>query len=164
VIVLALRIDRKGLTHYTFIKILTKANLMRKALLIIVKICLFLNVLYSSEIPFEHTNIINATVEKVFNVNQLDAIDRISGGFSSPGLYKISVAGKAYVVRFYVENCSLEDRLRELEAMEIAAEQGLAPKIIYASPLDGILIMDFIDTSKNPEKFNLLSEANLKLS
>lgn len=135
---------------------------MRRFLLT-VHICLFLNVLHGHEIPLEHSNTINLAINKVFNFNHLDYIEHMSGGFSSPGIYKISIDGKAYVVRFYGERRSLEDRQRESDAMEIAAKQGLAPKIHYKDPIEGILIMDFIDTSNSPENNIPLSEASLDL-
>lgn len=135
---------------------------MRKLHLIILQIFLFLNV-YATDIPLEHTRIMNAALMKVFNISNPESIERFSNGFSSPGLYKISVSGKDYVVRFSSKNKSLEDRQRELDAMQIVAEQGLAPKIIYANPMEGIIIMDFINASKNSKTFNPLSEVSLKL-
>lgn len=116
---------------------------MKKILLL----CLFLNVLCADTISLEHTKSINNALEKVFHVTHPDSIERLTKGLSSPGLYKITLNGKAYVVRFAPKIRSLEDKLRELNAMEIAAAIGLAPAIVFADSCEGLLIMDFIETS-----------------
>lgn len=132
--------------------------------ILFLSICLLLNALHCAEIPVEHSDKINCALEKVFHVNAPDSIEQVLGGFSSSGLYKIRVDGKPYIVRFPSKySYSLEDNQRELHAMEIASSEGLAPRIIYADADEGIIIMDYIDTSKNRESFNPFSEANLKL-
>jgi hypothetical protein len=132
---------------------------MRKISSSILSICLFLNVVHATDIPFEHVNVMNSALVDVFNVSEAESIERLLKGMSSPGLYKISVEGKAYVVRFCNINRSLEDKQRELDAMLSASKRGLAPKVIYSNLEDGLIIMDYID----PTPTNPLSQDSLRL-
>lgn len=136
---------------------------MRKLHFIILFLCLFLNGVNATDVPVEHQRILNSALLEAFNVPEAESIERLLKGMSSPGLYKISIEGKAYVVRFSNSKRSLTDKQRELEAMLIASERGLAPNVIYANVMDGIIIMDFIDASKNGRTFSPLSEESLKL-
>ncbi len=129
---------------------------LRKILLFF---CLLVSVLQAADIPHEHEEALNSVVSKVFQASEPDLIERLLKGLSSPGLYKIEVAGKCYVVRFSNTRRSLEDRQRELHAMQVASEIGIAPKVIYADLQEGIIVMDFIATSVT----NPLSDESLEL-
>lgn len=129
---------------------------LRKILLFF---CLLACVLQAADIPHEHDEALNSVLSKVFQVSEPDLIERLLKGLSSPGLYKIEVAGKCYVVRFSNTRRSLEDRQRELHAMQVASEIGIAPKVIYADLQEGIIVMDFIATSVT----NPLSDESLQL-
>lgn len=123
--------------------------------LLILFVCLFA---YAAGMPVEHEEAMNAALWEVFHVTEPESVERLLKGMSSPGLYKISVDGKAYVVRFSNTNRSMEDKERELHAMQIAAGYGLAPRIIYASIERGIIIMDYIESARHS-----LSEDRLRL-
>lgn len=125
----------------------------------LLSICLFLNGLNALDMPIEHAQVMNAALTEVFNVIEAESVERLLKGMSSPGLYKISVEGKAYVVRFSNIKRSFEDKKRELDAMRSASSRGLAPNIIYSNLDDGITIMDYIE----PTPVNPLSHDSLWL-
>lgn len=132
---------------------------MKKFPSLILSICLFLNSLHSVDMPIEHERVMSSALSEVFNTTQAESVERLLKGMSSPGLYKISVEGNAYVVRFCNTKRSLEDKQRELDAMLSASKRGLAPKVIYSNLEDGLIIMDYID----PIPTNPFSKDSLRL-
>ena len=80
----------------------------------------------------------------VFGVDAPDSLERLTGGLSGAGVFRMAVAGKAYLLR--LENP--RDRMVPLAVwqpcMRQAAQAGLAPAVHYADPDDRIAILDFI--------------------
>jgi len=48
----------------------------------------------------EQEVLLKKALSKVFKVHDPDSIEVLTGGFSSPGLYKIQIKNKSYVVRY----------------------------------------------------------------
>ncbi len=124
---------------------------------------LSISLLIGAGIPENQSVLINSALQKALGVNEFDSLSPLSGGFSSQGLYKIVAAKKPYVVRFIGKDKTLSEKTREIDAMQISAKRGVAPRIIFADVSDGMIIMDFIDQPKVADGFNPLSDKNLKL-
>lgn len=122
---------------------------------------IFVSSLNATPVSNEHILILNKALNKAFGVSQANSVEPLTGGFSSPGLYKIVVKGKSYVARFSVAERSVADRQRELDAMRKAAKRGLAPKVLYGNVEDGIIVMELIDNQR-PTREEVLSDKNLK--
>lgn len=105
--------------------------------------------------PLGHKEQIQDLVKQVLHESKVDSITPLSGGYSSPGLYKISAAGKHYVVRFSNDLWEPHDRVREIDAMVLASNRGLAPKIFYADRQTGIILMEFLPKNKVVRWHNL---------
>lgn len=75
-----------------------------------------------------------------------DSIEPLNAGSSISALvlYKAYLNHKPYVVRF--GNEKLKNSRREIKVMTVASQAGITPKIYYANPKDGIIIMDYIKT------------------
>jgi thiamine kinase-like enzyme len=69
----------------------------------------------------------------------------LPGGYSSPGIYKVDVNDKPYVIRLSHPGWKPQEEQRAMSCIKISAERKLSPKVYYASSEDGIVIMDYID-------------------
>ena len=88
-----------------------------------------------------HSLILQELLTKVFQVQKPESIEKLAGGYSSPGIYRIFIGGKSYIMRFANPDRLLEDRERELQAMTLAAKSAVAPKIIYELGIVGIFLI-----------------------
>ncbi|MCK9397323.1 MAG: choline kinase family protein [Methylobacter sp.] len=62
----------------------------------------------------------------------MQPVERLTGGFSCPSIYKVTLDGKSYVVRvIYGDANKIET---EIINFRIAAQSGLAPKVFYGYP------------------------------
>ena len=90
-------------------------------------------------------DVVNA-IKEVFGSDFPDLFKPLLGGFSSPGVYKISINGSSYALRLSNKKRAYIDQQRTINCMRIGAEEDLAPKIFYANEKDGIFITKFIDS------------------
>lgn len=70
--------------------------------------------------------------------------ESLPGGFSSPGIYKVGVNEKTYVVRLSHPKRKLQDEQRTMSCLVLCSERQIAPKVQYASAENGLVIMDYI--------------------
>src|SRR5262249_20751836 len=76
------------------------------------------------------------------------AIEPLGGGLSKAALYKVTTGARAYVVRRMRGARAGEegsDPRREIACMTLAAERGVAPRVLHADASSGVCITDFID-------------------
>lgn len=85
-----------------------------------------------------------SVLKKALDNQLVESISPLQGGFSSSKLYKINTAERSYVVRLIDLQRSFADRDREIKCMEIASREDITPKVYYANPKDGIIMMEFI--------------------
>ena len=95
---------------------------------------------------------VTRALQKTFGNHLPGKFQRLAGGFSSPGIYKLSVHKNSYVLRFSHPNRSLADEKRTLTCMRLSAEKEISPSIRYANLHDRIVIMDFIKPVPLPRK------------
>lgn len=82
---------------------------------------------------------------KAFGVREPSTISPLMGGFSQK-LYKLSIKNKDYVLR--LSNAIAVNLKREIKCMTIASKIGIAPRVYYANPKDGVLVMEYIENVK----------------
>lgn len=79
-----------------------------------------------------------------FGTTELDSVSPLAGGMSGARLHRIRVGGVPYVLRIEGSTDAFRNPERWYACMRIAAEACLAPGVRYASPTDGVAIMDFV--------------------
>lgn len=79
-----------------------------------------------------------------FGTTALDAISPITGGLSGAGVHRIDIDGQPYLLRLDGPSDGLRHPVRSHACMKIAAQAGLAPRVLYAEAQDGVTITDFV--------------------
>lgn len=98
-----------------------------------------------TSIPQTRREAVARALMGAFGTTDLDGATPISGGLSGAGLFRIRVGGIAYVLRVEPPAHNFGDPARGFVCMRTAAEAFLAPRVRYADPADGIVIMDLVD-------------------
>ena len=117
----------------------------------IIMVTLFIHVIYclscsAVDQAFEEKRVAITKAFKVaFDISLPDQFEPLTGGFSSPGIYRVLINGKPYVLRLSHPKRTLKDEQRTISCVKISAKMGLSPKLYYASAEDGIVIMDYIE-------------------
>lgn len=97
-----------------------------------------------TSIPDSRREAVERALLGAFGTTTLDSVVPISGGLSGAGLFRIRVGGIAYVLRIEPPAHSFGDPARGFVCMRTAAEAFLAPRVRYADPADGVVIMDLV--------------------
>src|SRR5438270_13415962 len=79
-----------------------------------------------------------------FGVRSVDAIRPVDGGITTALTLKVQVDGRSYLLRVEGEPSPLRNPY-QYESMRIAAESGIAPKIIHLDEAARVVVMDFIE-------------------
>ena len=98
----------------------------------------------STSIPEPRRDAVDRALIGAFGTTVLDSVAAISGGLSGAGLFRIRVGGIAYVLRIEPPAHNFGDPARGFVCMQAAADAFLAPRVRYADPADGVVIMDLI--------------------
>jgi len=90
--------------------------------------------------------LIDTAVKSTFPAESWVHVETLGGGLSSSVLYKIKIGERTYVARLSDPADPKNNLSREFAAMNLAAEQNLAPSVYYADPQTGIALIDFIES------------------
>ncbi|MBA3813658.1 MAG: phosphotransferase [Alphaproteobacteria bacterium] len=91
-------------------------------------------------------------LNKVLDKQEIKSVHSLKGGLSPSMIYKVTTDKKSYVLRLIDEHRSFSDREREITAMQIASQGGIAPKVYYANAKEGVIVMEFIPSVPLSEK------------
>lgn len=81
-----------------------------------------------------------------FGTEALDGWTPLSGGLSGAGVWRIRVGGVAYLLKVEPpERDGLRDPHRSYACMRLAAQACIAPRVRYADPDDGVVILEHIE-------------------
>jgi aminoglycoside phosphotransferase len=96
--------------------------------------------------PFRerHQPAVDRALLAAFRTTTLDSAMPLSGGLSGAGLWRIRVGGIPYVLKIDGSRHAVIDPARAYACMRIAAAAFLAPRVRYAEPADGIVIMEHV--------------------
>jgi aminoglycoside phosphotransferase (APT) family kinase protein len=95
-------------------------------------------------LPVDKRPAIDRGLLAAFGSTTLDTITPVSGGLSGAGVHRIEIGGRAYLLRLDGPRDGLRDPARSHACMKIAAEAGLAPRVLYADAEAGFAITDFV--------------------
>jgi aminoglycoside phosphotransferase (APT) family kinase protein len=101
-------------------------------------------------IPKEKNASVARALRETFGVTELDDIRRMTKGLSSDLVFRIVVKGSPFLLRIMTRMDERNDPIRIFACMKAAAEEGLAPRVLYSSTEDGIAIIDFIEAVPFP--------------
>ncbi len=69
----------------------------------------------------------------------------LKGGISGAMIFRVDASRRSFVLRLEPDRVAVEHRRRGFACMEAASAVGVAPRVYFADPMDGIAVMDFID-------------------
>jgi aminoglycoside phosphotransferase (APT) family kinase protein len=92
-------------------------------------------------IPDDQRAAVERALSEAFGVSAFDSISRITKGSSF--VFRIVVHGAPYLLKIMTRP---GDPTRHYASMRLAAEAGLAPRVIYTSVADQVSITDYLDT------------------
>jgi thiamine kinase-like enzyme len=80
----------------------------------------------------------------------IDSVEPITQGASGAGVFKLTVDGRNYLLRIEGPPDGFRDPRRQYTCLKIAADAGVAPRLIYADANDGVAITDFLSADLTP--------------
>ena len=109
-------------------------------------------------IPEEKIAAVTKALQTTFGTSAYEEIRQLTAGLSTALIFRIVVRGNPYLLRIIMRTDAMGDPTHQINCLKTPTEAGLAPKLLYASIEDRILITDFIDAKPFP-----LSEARMKM-
>jgi aminoglycoside phosphotransferase (APT) family kinase protein len=96
-------------------------------------------------VPDTHREAVAQAARQTFGQAEPEELVPLSGGLSALVTLKLSIGGRAYVLRIPNTYVSLPDIQRHFTCMRIATDLGIAPQIAYTDAQTGICITTFIE-------------------
>ena len=88
---------------------------------------------------------------EAFGVSEFEDIRMLNTAkLTSAHVYRIVVRGCPYLLRVITRTDANTDPTRQFKCMKIAAEPGLAPRVLYASIEDRVSLTDFLEERPLP--------------
>jgi len=101
-------------------------------------------------IPREKSAAVWRALEEAFGTRSIEDIRSITRGLSSDLVLRIVVRGSPYLLRIMTRMNERNDPPRVFACMKLAAEAGLAPRVLYSNEAEGVAITDWIETVPFP--------------
>jgi aminoglycoside phosphotransferase (APT) family kinase protein len=98
-------------------------------------------------IPQEKSEAVTRGLREAFGVTEFEDISRITRGQTSSLVFRIVVGRSPYLLKIITR---AEDPARHYTSMKAAAEQGMAPRVLYTNIEDHVSITDFVDAEPLP--------------
>ncbi len=95
-------------------------------------------------IPPDRRETAKAAMSAAFGRAQPTALEQITRGASGALIYRTEVANRPYLLRLETKRDAFNDTGRGYICMQTAAKAGIAPRLYYADPAQGVAIMDFL--------------------
>lgn len=105
-------------------------------------------------IPESHRAAVQRALTETFGRASLRAVAAIDGGRSGSLVYRLDVGERSAVLRIVTQRSAFSDPARQFAAMQIASEDGIAPRVYYANADTGVAISAFIDAVPAGEAFS----------
>jgi Ser/Thr protein kinase RdoA (MazF antagonist) len=106
-----------------------------------------------SLVPEPHRDAVVRALNETFCGAPVSAIVPMAGGRSSALVYRVDAEDASYVMRVVVARNLLSDPVRQFAAMQVAANDGVAPPVHFADAESGIAITAFIASRPWHEAF-----------
>ena len=95
-------------------------------------------------------------------------VSPITGGLSTANLYKVTTPSSTYAIRHTSGIFGAAQIKQEFSILTQAAQAGCSPKVYYASPEKGIIVMEYVDNELKPGRniniLNNISSSTEKLA
>lgn len=108
-------------------------------------------VLSSCHGPQPDEKLASATVQKELSLSGTVTAQKLHGGLSDSMLFLATDGKKNYVIRF-IRNSSSKQRNKEIYNLTVASNGGYGPKIYFADPSKGIVIMEYLPGTTPSDK------------
>ncbi len=95
-------------------------------------------------IPFDRREAVQRGLDAAFPGAAVEKVEVVTGGVSGALIFKVTVRGGDYLLRLETGHDAFRDPQRQYACLEIAAEAGVAPKLVYADGRDAIAITGFV--------------------
>ncbi len=114
-------------------------------------------------IPEEKQSAVNRALHAALGVSGYDEIHPLTRGLSSAQIYRIVVEGRSYLLRVILRTDAIADPTRQFACMEVAAAAGIAPRVLYGSVEDRVLISEFVDSVPLPKDMAMQMATTLRI-
>jgi aminoglycoside phosphotransferase (APT) family kinase protein len=101
-------------------------------------------------IPEAKKSAVSRAVQETFGATEFEIIQLSASAFTSALVFRILVKDRPYLLRVITRTDVHADPTRQFECMRIAAEAGLAPRVLYTSIEDRVSIIDFVQAQPLP--------------
>jgi aminoglycoside phosphotransferase (APT) family kinase protein len=95
-------------------------------------------------IPGAQGDVARAALAAAFGARTIGAISSVGGGITTALTFKIQVGDQSYLLRVEGEPSPLRNPY-QYQSMRIAAEAGIAPRILHLDEAARVVVMDFIE-------------------
>ena len=85
-----------------------------------------------------------AAVLRAFGPSEIQSVEPITNGASGAGVFKVTANRAEYILRIEGPPDGLRDPARQYACWKIAAEAGVASRLLYADAEAGVAVTDFI--------------------
>lgn len=118
-------------------------------------------------IPHDRRHAVSRAIETAFPGEAVQTISRTTWGASGAGVFKIAINGEPYILRLDGPPDGFRDPQRQYACATIAAEAGIAPRLLYADVGSAVSIAEFIHgaeaTFSRVERLNAVTNAVKRL-
>ncbi|MBS1946627.1 MAG: phosphotransferase [Bacteroidetes bacterium] len=101
-------------------------------------------------IPGTKLNAVKYALKEAFGTDEFSGIKQVTIGLSSALIFRITVKERPYLLRVIMRDDAMADPSHYFDNMKLAANAGIAPRILYLSTADRISITDFINAAPFP--------------
>lgn len=96
-------------------------------------------------IPDAKQEAVKRALHSAFGARDFEDLTLLTGGLSTALVFRVVVRGHQYLLRLVMPGAPAGGTAaRQLACMRIAADAGLAPRIVYANEQDGLLLSDYV--------------------
>jgi len=105
-----------------------------------------------SVLPDVKHDAVKRALSEAFGAPQFDDIALLKGGLSTALVFRVVVRSTPYLLRLIMPGAPAGGTAaRQFACMRIATGAGLAPRIVYTSEEDGLLLSDYIERQQFPD-------------
>jgi aminoglycoside phosphotransferase (APT) family kinase protein len=103
-----------------------------------------MGIVHFDALPEKRREAAHAALRHVLGAVPVDAVARLSGGFTTAAVFRIEAGGRRYVLRVEGTPSPLRNP-HQYQSMRIASEAGIAPRLHYFDEDSRVAVIDFIE-------------------
>jgi thiamine kinase-like enzyme len=102
-------------------------------------------------IPEDKQPFVQRALQEAFGVTEFEDIRELTAGLSSALIFRIVVKGSPYLLRVIMRMDAIADPTRQITCMKAGEEAGIAPRVLYTSVEDRVIVTDFVNAKPFPK-------------